>query len=79
MHEFLCSGISFQHYAIFDRKSDFKKNLKTGFQNRKPVFKIENRFSKSKTSFQNRKPVFGFQINIPNMYILLLRLFRLTM
>jgi len=34
MHEFIFSGISFQHYAIFDRKNDFEKiNSKTGFQN----------------------------------------------
>jgi len=24
MQEFIFSGISFQHYAIFDRKNDFK-------------------------------------------------------
>jgi len=41
MHELIFSVISFQHYAIFVRKSEFKKiNSKTGFQNRKPVFGV---------------------------------------
>jgi len=39
MQEFMFSGISFQHYAIFDRKNDFKKNkFENRFSNRKPVF-----------------------------------------
>jgi len=48
MHEFIFSGISVQHYAIFNRRNDFLKiNSKTGFQNRKPDFgfKTENRIS----------------------------------
>jgi len=33
MHEFIFSVISFQHYAIFDKKNDLKKiNSKTGFR-----------------------------------------------
>jgi len=47
MHEFIFSGISSQHYKIFDRKI-FKQNSKAGFQNRKPAdfgFQTENRIS----------------------------------
>jgi len=52
MHEFIFSGISFQNYSIFDRKSDLKKiNSKTGFQHRKPDF----RFSISKVSFRRNR------------------------
>jgi len=48
LHEFIFSAISFQHYAIFDEKNDFKKiNSKTGFQNQNPDlgFQTENRIS----------------------------------
>jgi len=46
MNKFIFSGISSQHYEIFDRKIDFKKT-KTGFQNQKPDFgfETENRIS----------------------------------
>jgi len=45
MHEFMFSGIASQRYAIFDRKIDFKKNVKTGFKNRKPDFGFKTGFS----------------------------------
>ena len=47
MQEFISSGISSQRYEIFDRKIDFKKEI------RKPVLKTENRISifKPKTGF----------------------------
>ena len=48
---FYFSGISPQWYAIFDRKNDFKKKLKTGFQNRKPDF-----------GFQTESWISGFRL-----------------
>ena len=57
MHEFIFSGISFQHYAIFDSKNDFKKiNSKTGFQNQKLVFGFQTEQPES-VSFRCRSLV----------------------